>query len=1085
MLTAALAGAAAPALAGPEQEVDALYDQLDGLVGQGRHGDAIPVARKILAIQEKALGPMHRLTATSLNDLAMLYSEIGAYAEAEALYRRALAIREQVLGAEHAITAISLSHLSVLYLRTGAYAKAAPLALRALAISEKTDGPGHPETAIQLINLAALYKATGAYARAEPLFQRALAINEKALGPAHPSTASSLVHLGEVYLKTGAYAQAEPLYRRALAIQEKVLGPGHPDTAASLANLAALHQATGEYVQAERLFQRVLAISEQTLGPEHPRTAIALNNLAALSQAAGDLARAEPLHKRALAIREKVLGPGHAQTASSLNNLAHVYKTTGAYVEAESLYQRALAILEQSLGPEHPDTATTLDNLAGLYAATGDVAKAEPLYLRAVAIREKAVGPAHPDTAVSLTNLASLYKFAGAYAKAAPLFRRALEIKEKALGPEHPEVGISLDNLSGLSFAVGAYDQAEALLERSLAISTRTLGAEHANAGLALDKLAFLRWDAGDGARALALKMRGRAVQEANIGRLVQAGTEERRRQYLATLDFDFDVSLSLADTVPGAGALGATAVLQLKGRVLDATADAQARLRRTLDDAGRALQAQLQQVVAQRSRLSLAGPDAQPPQAWAQRLAALAQDEARLSAELADRSAAFRQASLPVTLPQVQAALGPGDVLIEWARFVPIRPRSAQGRATRDRPRYAAYLIVRDQAPVGVDLGPADAIEQAVQRLRSRLQDRTGEPRSAEARALHRLVMQPLMAPLARLQANPAQLLLAPDGELNLVPMAALVDEQGAFLAERLTLSYLSSGRDLLRLQDAARPRSGVLVMANPDYNLPGTGQVNAQRAAAMDRSGSAMTFTPLDGTDREATLLQAIYRLPASQIATGAAATEARLKRVAGPAILHIATHGFFLQDPAAPGSALSATGAPRADRGVEVDDDAFRPPRREGLGENPLLRSGLALAGANARRSVGGEDGILTAAEASQLDLQGTQLVVLSACETGTGDVANGEGVYGLRRALVLAGAQSQLVSLWKVDDAATVLLMGAYYQRLRRGEGRAQALHSAQATLRADPATAHPFYWAPFIPVGDWRPMVPPAEAADLQ
>jgi len=142
---------------------------------------------------------------------------------------------------------------------------------------------------------------------------------------------------------------------------------------------------------------------------------------------------------------------------------------------------------------------------------------------------------------------------------------------------------------------------------------------------------------------------------------------------------------------------------------------------------------------------------------------------------------------------------------------------------------------------------------------------------------------------------------------------------------------------------------------------------------------------------------------------------------------------------------------------------------------LGENPLLRSGLALAGANLRRSGDNDDGILTAAEAAQLDLRGTQLVVLSACETGLGDVQQGEGVYGLRRALVLAGAQAQLVSLWKVADAKTQALMVDYYERLLKGEGRSAALREAQLAMIANPATQHPYYWAAFVPIGNWTPL----------
>jgi CHAT domain-containing protein len=221
----------------------------------------------------------------------------------------------------------------------------------------------------------------------------------------------------------------------------------------------------------------------------------------------------------------------------------------------------------------------------------------------------------------------------------------------------------------------------------------------------------------------------------------------------------------------------------------------------------------------------------------------------------------------------------------------------------------------------------------------------------------------------------------------------------------------------------------------------------------------------------------------LPRVRVLTGVQATEGSLKLLSGPDILHVATHGFFLPD--------QPQASPANSRGLSIE-----PLNRSRVAhaENPLLRSGIALAGANARQSSEAEDGVLTALEAAGLDLWGTKLVVLSACETGVGEIKTGDGVYGLRRALVLAGAESQVMSLWQVSDAATRDLMVAYYKRLESGEGRSEALRQVQLemlrgtqqsqdgknrslqvekTSRASQGRSHPFYWASFIPIGDWR------------
>jgi len=408
------------------------------LDGRGEYTEAEPLYQHALAICEKALGPDHPNTSTSLNNLALLYYNQGRYEQAEPLYMRAIAVKEKVLGPDHPSTATSLNNLAGLYDDQGRYEQAEPLYQRALAISEKVLGPDHPNTANSLNNLALLYRNQGRYEQAEPLYQRALAICEKALGPDHPTTANSLNNLALLYDNQGRYEQAEPLHLRALAIREKALGPDHPDTANSLNNLALLYANQRRYEQAEPLYQRALAIRGKALGPDHPNTATSLNNLAELYRNQGRYEQAEPLYQRALAMWEKALGPDHPKAATGVNNLALLYNNQGRHEQSEPLYRRALAIREKALGPDHPDTAASLTNLAAFYDNQGRYEQAEPLYRRALAIREKALGPDHPDTATSLNNLAVLYDDQGRYEQAEPLYRRVLAIREKALGPDHP-----------------------------------------------------------------------------------------------------------------------------------------------------------------------------------------------------------------------------------------------------------------------------------------------------------------------------------------------------------------------------------------------------------------------------------------------------------------------------------------------------------------------------------------------------------------------------------------------------------------------------------------------------------------------
>ena len=337
-----------------------------------------------------------------------------------------------------------------------------------------------------------------------------------------------------------------------------------------------------------------------------------------------------------------------------------------------------------------------------------------------------------------------------------------------------------------------------------------------------------------------------------------------------------------------------------------------------------------------------------------------------------------------------------------------------------------------------------AETIDKAVEKLRPLLRNSNVPIKQLkrEARELDKLVMQPVR----QLLGDTKTILLSPDAALNLIPFEALVDENNQYLVENYQITYLTSGRDLLRLQNPSNDRQTPLVIANPRYQKQGEiVTLDAYRSIDL----SERVFLPLEGTQQEAEAISQLFS--EAFILTDTKATENALKQVKNPDFLHIATHGFF--EPSKPSS----------ENPTDFD--------------NPLFRSGLVFAGVEKSKS-GGDDGVLTAYEGTLLNLVGTQLVVLSACDTGIGDISAGEGIYGLRRAFVIAGSESQLISLWKVDDTATKDLMSTYYERLKAGEGRREALHQIQRDWlegKKGEQYQHPYYWASFIPSGDWTPM----------
>jgi tetratricopeptide (TPR) repeat protein/CHAT domain-containing protein len=1072
---------------------------------KGDYARAEQFGQRALAIREKTLGPEHPDIAGSLNLLAIVYKQKGEYEKAEPFYLRALSIREKALGTEHTDIALSLNNLGNFYYETGDYRKAEPLFQRALRIQEKGLGPENINVATTLNNFGSIYLALGDSAGAETLFNRSLAIREKVLGPEHPDVATSLTNLAHIYSKKDDQTRAEQYYLRALSIREKTLGPDHPLVAKNLINLAIVYKIKSEYAKAEPLLQRALTIQEKALGPEHPFVGSSLTNIADLYYELGDYARAEPIYQRALGIREKALGD-HRAVAISLNNLANLYlnrgdflkaelfyrralniwenvvgtdnsvvahtlgnlailyKRRGDYAQAESLYLRALRIQEKELGPDHTDVAHTLNNISVIYSDRGDYAKAEQLLTRALKIQEKTLGMEHPETARYLANLAIAHSDRGQYAEAEPLYLRALTIREKVLGPDHPAVADSLKFLANLYLKRGDYPKAETLYQRALSIWEKSLGPEHPDVAVALNGLAMVYAAKGDSAQAVKLLARANTVDERNLALNLSLGSERQKLAYLSLFskrtDFTFWLHSLAAPDNQEALDLAFTTLLRRKGRGLDAMVDTIATIRSHATQQDQELFDDLTVARSQLAAFKLRNPDDTNPERYRKLLGPLEAEVENLEVKLSTRSAEFRAQAQPVSLKAIQSALPTASALIEFVYYTPQDPRTEK----KQSPRYLAYLLTPNSQPRFVDLGEAPSIDRIVSDWLLALR-----ANRVDAKRLSRDVDEKVMRPVRALfpkgqqgQDEIHQLLIAPDGLLNLIPFAALVDEQNQYLLELYTISYLTSGRDLLRFQEPPSPNQNVpLVVANPLFGSVAAATTRGFRNSGVRRQG---IFRPLPGTRSEALAIKAV--LPDALLLLQQQATEAALKQARAPRILHIATHGFSW--PITP-PITTETGSIPSEVSLRISD--LRLSDWAANIEEPLLRSGLALSGANRRRS-GDDDGVLTALEMAGLDLWGTRLVVLSACETGVGEVKNGEGVQGLRRALVLAGSESQVMSLWQVTDEGARDLMIDYYKALQRGEGRSEGLRQVQLRMLHSKEWRHPFYWAAFIQSGEW-------------
>jgi CHAT domain-containing protein/Flp pilus assembly protein TadD len=964
----------------------------------------------------------------------MFYKVKGDYKQAESLLRHALDTMEKTFGTENQTGAEALSQLGRLYVEQDDYARAEDMLRHALSLRRNIFGSGHPHYATSLVYLADLYERKGEYAKAEPMLKEALAIYKKEYGEGHPYVALVLGHLGAVAVANGDYETAKSMVNRSYDTLRVTLGREHPETLAAMSHRAELDWTLGSFTEAEELFQQMLAGFKKTLGPRHPLTATAMHTLGLFYYRRDKPFDAEPLLWEALNIRAQALRPGHRDIALSVRALSNLYEWPGGWHRYEAFLPKAVGLIEASPAAGGLPLAQMLNSVGTLLRWNGEKRKAESYFLRAVAICEQLSGGDQTELAAGLYNLARLYHSRGQLDKAEPLYERAVGILEKSQGPKPP--------------ALASY----------------------------LASLSYFNAKKGDITRAVDFASRAAEVEDYNLNLMLARGSETQDRSYWTTLFGSTSRIISLhtreAPNDKDAARLALTTVLRRKGRVLDSMTESVQALRGRLSQPDREL---LDKLAAARARLAAMvsqNPDKSGTGYNPAIASKLEEEYQRLEAAVSASSTTIREQSQPMTIESVQKLIPEGAVLIEFVSYYPLdKPLKVGDHFGR---RYAVYVLGREGDAASSDLGMAYTIDDLILNLRIALRD----PESESVKRLARAIDEKVMRPVRRLSDNAKWLLLSPDDTLNLIPFEALVDEQGHYLAENYLFTYLSSARELQRLQLPAPGREPPLIVADPDFGtgIPAekpTPDGPGARSAATSRP-AAVTYQPLTGTEEEASQIAKI--LPRSRVLTGTAATEAALKNVHGPVILHLATHGFFLKTvPWGPDSLnLTKINGKEVFKPTIINTQLEFYREREGIEHiYDLSRSGVVLAGANRREGGYGEDGILTSFEVSGLDLWGTKLVVLSACETAVGDVESGNGVYGLRRAVALAGAESQVMSLWKVDDRVTRDIMLAFYTRLRAGEGRSEALSHVRLDMLKSERYRHPYYWASFIQSGDWK------------
>jgi tetratricopeptide (TPR) repeat protein len=895
--------------------------------------------------------------------------------------------------------------------------------------------------------LAKQEEKKGHYIVAARCYEQLLLIYGENVSRENADYATMMNDMGYVYYEMGQYDKARSLYEQCLSIWEKVKGKNHPYYTWILGNLAELYRKMGYYQKALPLYEQCLSIQDRSIGKDHPDYNVTLNNLAMLYCAMGQYEKALPLYERDLVVTEKAVGKDHPAYAMSLNNLATPYYRMEQYEQVRLLYEQCVRIMGKAVGTSHPDYAMTLNNLALSYYELGQYEQAQPLYEQCLNILEKAVGKDHPNYAQPLNNLGSMYQKMGQYEKARPLYEQCLRIQEKVVGKGHPDYATALNSLAELYEAMNEYRQAMPLVvanrQQYKVQLLETVGILNESALISFQKIRGnpdFAYSLGYGSRSIAL-----AGQHYN------------------------DALLS-----KGVGLIAAQQI----NRIADETTDTTARrIAIELRDTKQYLIQQRSLPVSQQQNTDLLD----------RRVTEL---EQQLVLRQPDYAKVFT--ALRIEWPQIQQALKSDEAAIEFVSFQYHHKRltdSTLYAALVLRPGYSQpnfvflgeqrqldkLLIAGAASPSQINelyrVGEAANNRQIAKprsfSLISKVGGAEGNNRElAHGWALTKIIWQPLDSLLQGVKT----LYVSPAGRLHQIALAALPNpaDTSQRMADRFQIRQLGSTRVLaLRTAQTEQPLAknalkaslygGIAYDADSLWlvrqkRLKGVQHPSVQREAT--RSG---TWTYLKGTQIEVNNLSKILTPINTTILSGKAATEGSVKTLSGhsPKILHIATHGFVFPD-------LPGTNGPDQSRD---ERNSFQ------ASENPLLRSGLVMAGANyvwkgGTPIEGVDDGILTAYELSNLNLNGTELVVLSACETGLGQIKGSEGVYGLQRAVKMAGARYLLMSLWRVPDNETAEYMTLLYNRLRDKGSVPEAYAYAQRQMRLK-YSKEPFKWAAFV------------------
>jgi CHAT domain-containing protein len=1053
------------------------------LMGKLKYDDAIKVCKESIKVCENTFGAEHQNTLTTLTTLASLYFGSQKYPEAESVYKKLININEKLYGKNSINITSPLTLLSSLYQTQGKYLEAESIYKRILEVYKNLYGEDDPQMATPMINLAGLYQTQSKINEAEYYYKKVISIYEKVYGSENQITLSIISTLASLYQMHGRYADAEELFKKKENILKRAIDSientenMNSQAQLNLVNdLAALFQGQGKHSEAEKLFKRSIEIGEKIYGKDNVMVTSSLTGLLTSYQMAGMYFKAEELYKKIIEINEKSYGKYNQFNSGLLLGFGGLYVQQKKYSDAESIYLKAMEIYEKLYGKESQMVSASLMSLASVYHFQNKYLEAEKIYRRSFEINEKLFGKDNQMSVGVLLLLAHLNALQNSYTLADSLYKKTVQIYEKFYGKDNIYMAGYLYSIATMYYLMDRYPEAESYEQRALKIFESTFGYDMSKVNTAyLYIIANCYYNQNDFNKANLVFDKLMKYLADQFDKVFLFLSEKEKMSFLERTAYNFPSYYSFAfnnsKANPQINKNLYNLILWQKGIVLSSTISMIGNILKSNDKESIDI---LDNLKTSREKLakfySGSQKDIEKNKKEIDYLEKKANDlEEELT--LKSKSYAAEKKLKNIKWEDIQNKLKPDEAAIEFLAF------KYNYKKFTDTTIYIALIITKEtkEYPAMVTMGTEKDLKNIINFYRLSVNQDPLQKTLEKGNKPYSFIWKPMENHLKIIK----RIYISPDGLLNQISFGTLVDDDGKFLNEKFELRYVSNTKDIFREYDIKSLNKYSVLIGNPNFSAD-TGVIerkrgnlindrNMQKRSDPNRGLRSFDFksnplTDLPGTKTEIENISGMLKRKNwnVNIYTEDEAIEEVVKNVKSPRILHIATHGFFLPE--------QDIDLNKQQVFSQVEDSKIFLAQ-----ENPMLRSGLFFSGANNLiKNEEVDDGILTAYEAANIDLQGTEFVILSACETGLGDIKSGEGVFGLRRSFQSAGAESIIMSLWSVPDKETQEMMSLFYGKWLNGMDKYSAFHNAQNEMKKIVKERYgkdiPFYWGSFVMVG---------------